>query len=483
MYLVMEGLPVDPRNLAATSYAPPTSVPQYQQLLGALRQMQCAPTVPTAPPAPPVDTLTLSQSAAPASAVNPALTPYIQNGTISRLTEMLHKLLMGQPAKQEQPKAPASPAQPEPKPEPKPEGSGPLLRQGANGDPVRRLQDRLRELGFDPGATDGAMGPKTVAAVKGFQQAKGLQVDGIVGPQTWTALGIKVDGQASAPKPEGSGPLLKQGANGDPVRRLQDRLRELGFDPGATDGAMGPKTVAAVKGFQQSKGLQVDGIVGPKTWTELGIKVEGQVSMPKPGGSGPLLKQGANGDPVRKLQDRLRELGFDPGASDGAMGPRTVAAVKGFQQSKGLQADGIVGPKTWTELGIRVEGQVHQTPGGNSDEVINIGGPKPAVRRQGHYIGAHLAGQFDAMVAAAARDGINLQISSGYRSRAEQEELWRANPNPKYVARPGTSNHEKGDAIDFRNTPGAYDWLKRNATRFGFHNYPPEPWHYSLNGG
>ena len=82
------------------------------------------------------------------------------------------------------------------------------------------------------------------------------------------------------------------------------------------------------------------------------------------------------------------------------------------------------------------------------------------------------------------RTGYNtpLKITSGYRTHEEQQKLWNANPNPKMVARPGTSNHEKGNAIDFADTSGAYDWLKKNAGKFGFKNYPPEPWHYSLDG-
>lgn len=66
---------------------------------------------------------------------------------------------------------------------------------------------------------------------------------------------------------------------------------------------------------------------------------------------------------------------------------------------------------------------------------------------------------------------------------SEQTTLWnRHGRNPRRVARPGHSNHQTGTAIDFANTRGAWNWLKRNATQFGFKNYAPEPWHYSLNG-
>ena len=51
------------------------------------------------------------------------------------------------------------------------------------------------------------------------------------------------------------------------TRGVQARLRDLGFDPGPIDGIRGPRTEAAVRAFQHSRDLVVDGIVGPKTRT------------------------------------------------------------------------------------------------------------------------------------------------------------------------------------------------------------------------
>lgn len=106
------------------------------------------------------------------------------------------------------------------------------------------------------------------------------------------------------------------------------------------------------------------------------------------------------------------------------------------------------------------------------------------VSRQGRQIDQSIAGNFDAMVAAASRDGIRLEINSANRSRAQQERLYAAyrNGTGNLAARPGTSNHEKGQAIDFKGTTGAFNWLARNAERFGFKNLPGEPWHYSPTG-
>ena len=64
----------------------------------------------------------------------------------------------------------------------------PTLRRGATGADVERLQQRLTELGFDPGAVDGVFGVLTEGAVRLFQRSRGNRADGVCGPVTWAAL-------------------------------------------------------------------------------------------------------------------------------------------------------------------------------------------------------------------------------------------------------------------------------------------------------
>ena len=61
-------------------------------------------------------------------------------------------------------------------------------RLGSRGDLVRQIQIALKAKGYDPGPIDGVFGPKTLLAVRHFQASRHLAQDGIVGPQTWTAL-------------------------------------------------------------------------------------------------------------------------------------------------------------------------------------------------------------------------------------------------------------------------------------------------------
>ena len=116
---------------------------------------------------------------------------------------------------------------------------------------------------------------------------------------------------------------------------------------------------------------------------------------------------------------------------------------------------------------------------------------------------ATIADQLRALLAAAQADGITLG-GYGYRSVASQVALRRQNCGTSDyavydmapdqcsppTARPGSSMHEKGLAIDFtydgsfidtHSSPG-YLWLAANAARFGFANLPSEPWHWSTTG-
>jgi peptidoglycan hydrolase-like protein with peptidoglycan-binding domain len=68
-----------------------------------------------------------------------------------------------------------------------------MLRSGSTGETVETLQKKLLALGINPGPVDGVFGSKTDAAVRRFQEREGLQADGIVGPQTFGALGLLDD--------------------------------------------------------------------------------------------------------------------------------------------------------------------------------------------------------------------------------------------------------------------------------------------------
>ena len=132
-------------------------------------------------------------------------------------------------------------------------------------------------------------------------------------------------------------PVLKKGSNDRAVRDLQEALKALGYDVGPVDGVFGTKTENAVKKFQQTREIAVDGVVGRVTW----------INIDEADQSRPVLKIGSTGLPVRRLQSRMSAVGYNTGGVDGRFGAVTEAAVKKLQQDYKLNIDGVVGPQTW----------------------------------------------------------------------------------------------------------------------------------------
>lgn len=139
-----------------------------------------------------------------------------------------------------------------------------LYRLGDCGEQVRDIQDRLSSLGYACEDGAGEFGESTLGAVIAFQRDRGLESDGVIGPDAWRALyeaGYRLGDRLLFLRR----PMLR----GDDVAELQRRLNGLGFDAGKTDGIFGPLTQRAVEEFQRNRSLAEDGIAGPEVITEL----------------------------------------------------------------------------------------------------------------------------------------------------------------------------------------------------------------------
>jgi hypothetical protein len=107
----------------------------------------------------------------------------------------------------------------------------------------------------------------------------------------------------------------------------------------------------------------------------------------------------------------------------------------------------------------------------------------PLAMRQGKGMRPDVAQAFDRMAAAARAAGVQLLVTSAFRSDAEQAILFARRPDPKWVAPPGQSLHRYATELDLGPST-AYGWLAANARKFGFvQRYSWEPWHfgYALN--
>ena len=234
------------------------------------------------------------------------------------------------------------------------EGSVPGLTQGSQGDAVRALQQALVNQGIAlAGGVDGVFGSGTVQAVKQFQARNGLNATGVVDDATALALGLTTN------------PLhgLEQGASGDAVRQLQQRLIELGITvPGGADGVFGAGTTTAVKQFQGRVGYAKSGVVNAATAVALGA-ASTPAATPAPStsnansSSASTLKVGARGDTVKQLQQQLIAAGFSMvGGADGIFGALTANALGAFQQSVGLEATRVADGATLSALAQRAAG-------------------------------------------------------------------------------------------------------------------------------
>jgi len=142
------------------------------------------------------------------------------------------------------------------------------LVEGVAGREVGVAQCLLDTVDHHDAPADGVFGPRTRWAVAAYQADRGLRRTGRVDRRTWTAL-----------LSEGHRPVLKKGARGEPVRRLQRALNAALAKDIAVDGHFGSQTQAAVRRYQARIGRARTGAVTRRVWASLG---RGEVGTPPP---------------------------------------------------------------------------------------------------------------------------------------------------------------------------------------------------------
>ena len=191
------------------------------------------------------------------------------------------------------------------------------LFNGSKGDEVRELQQALIDLGYLKGTADGIFGNKTEIAVRKFQKANKLSVDGLAGSSTRQLIlskaGSKKSTATATPAPA---------ATPTPA-------------PSASDSSSGNQSAS-------SSGSSSASSAGQETSSLFGTYA--------------VISYGSKGDRVKSLQQALITLGFLKGTPDGVFGSKTKKAVKAFQKSKKLTADGVAGKKTLAAIQSALSG-------------------------------------------------------------------------------------------------------------------------------
>ena len=249
--------------------------------------------------------------------------------------------------------------------------TGETLREGSRGQSVTAMQQALKDMGFfDYATATGYFGSVTKTAVSRYQRARNLTVDGVAGRQTLTA--IRKDLEAGTVTNTGESSLvsqprqvssvsspatLREGMRGTGVSDLQSSLKRLNYYTGPVSGTFGPLTKEAVIAFQVAHQLTPDGIMGPRSFEALKNPIPAATASPprseqetsQPVGSF-TLKEGANGNEVSELQNRLKATGHFDHRVTGHFGPITKQAVQAFQRQWNLVSDGIVTRATWDKI-------------------------------------------------------------------------------------------------------------------------------------
>ena len=217
-------------------------------------------------------------------------------------------------------------------------------------------------------ATDTALRDRAVATTTPIA-AQGEAGQETEREQTSSALPAPAPVTAPAARlpetPAAPGPVLEPGDHGRKVRVLQARLAQLlWFTPPVT-GDYDRATTRGVRGFQGKRGFERTGVVDERTWRRLlsmTTRPSDDVLFNRSGK--PLFEPGDEGIRVRRIQARLRQIGWYFGDVTGTYGPSTRSAVLGFQGKRGIPQTGVVDRRTLTLL-------VGMTHDPTADELAN----------------------------------------------------------------------------------------------------------------
>jgi len=179
---------------------------------------------------------------------------------------------------------------------------------------------------------------------------------------TPTMPGTTPSTPTETPEPE-PGPVLESGDQGEQVRELQSRLFQLQWFPELTTGIYDAATQEAVSGFQAKRGFEATGVVDERTWRKLVAMTEtpthdAMFNILRPGPA--LIEPGDEGDGVRDVQARLKQIQWYFGDVTGSFDEQTIEAVRGFQAKRQIPVTGEVDQRTMDRLTAMTYAPTHE---------------------------------------------------------------------------------------------------------------------------
>ena len=210
----------------------------------------------------------------------------------------------------------------------------PVLSEGSSGPEVLRLQNALKASGYFSDECSGEYGATTAAAVYRFQTANGLERTSVAAGSVFYRL---YEGQPITWEEYVLASCASMGDSGANVRQIQLRLKSMGYFSGECTGRYGELTQQAVKDFQESNALGVNGDVGVETYELLfSNRAVSRIDASA-------LRRGDSGTMAGMICTRLEELGYPANME---FDYRTELAVMIFQQNHGLNISGVADEET-----------------------------------------------------------------------------------------------------------------------------------------
>jgi peptidoglycan hydrolase-like protein with peptidoglycan-binding domain len=227
---------------------------------------------------------------------------------------------------------------------------------------IKLIQAQLKASGFDPGPVDGALGAKTISALRRLQSGCANLKD--LFENSTSGISQQV-GERQATNQIATNRF----ASVDDIRLIQVRLKDAGFDVGPVDGVMGSKTKSALIRFQS-------GCTMVKEWSatlENQVQTSDRTPSPMPGSEKQLQPAPSKASPaiesvrdeagkrnsaadrspsreeIRLIQAQLKAAGFDPGPFDGMLGPKTKSALQQYRTVYGSANS----PKLSSSVGLK----------------------------------------------------------------------------------------------------------------------------------
>jgi len=280
---------------------------------------------------------------------------------------------------------------------------------------LRNVQVALNQLGYPVGTPDGVIGPKSRAAIRAFQTDSGLPASGDPSLALYDKLQEAIAKRTAQVTPvQPATPAVDSAM----ITEAQTELRRRGYQISAITGTANAETIAAVRQYQSDARMAVTGTINEELLTQLRTAQADSDAIYRA--------------QVKQVQAALNAAGYSAGPADGALGPKSRAAIVRYQSDNELPATGTVDANLLASLGI--DAGDGGTP--TASNAATIRETKQQLQAHGYATGS-LSGILD----AETRDAIR-----AYQRDAGLEETGEA--TPELLAHLRDSDIRSGDDAD-----------------------------------